>query len=255
MTTMISACLNKKVAIVTPEQRTKKIDSFSTDKSKCIAIDQRATDLVPTFSCKQLLTSLVKRRIKEGMLEDYQTFSIDCKKVIEILCKTQNFCNNNNKIETDADFIDEKEYAYKCLDCGANWPFSNDNVSKIVSHFSSKWSNNFFDETQTPKKHLGKLFEQHQAVLKWSQSVDGAAQKLSSFITLVTIIRCRKCKIYFPGSFDKMEEKSGIMDLLIQHSNSCHKKPINEWSHHRSLSIKSLRYVLVYIINQGYEML
>ena len=62
------------------------------------------------------------------MLEDYQTFSIDCKKVIEILCKTQNFCNNNNKMETDGDFIDEKEYAYKCLECGANWPFSNDNA-------------------------------------------------------------------------------------------------------------------------------
>ena len=57
-------------------------------------------------------------------------------------------------------------------------------------------------------------------------------------ITLGTIIRCRKCKLYFPGSFDKGGNEFA---LLVEHSEVCQCNVVNEWNHHQRLAIKSLR--------------
>ena len=104
-----------------------------------------------------------------------------------------------------------------------------------------KWGNNFIDETHTSRKHIGKLYDQRQVVLKWSHTPKDAVSTKSTNITLLSVIRCRKCRLYFPASFDKKCENSLSMNLLIQHSKECHKKIVNEWNHHQSLSIKSLR--------------
>ena len=137
--------------------------------------------------------------------------------------------------------IGENGSFYKCLGCEASWTISNENISKIVSHFSPKWGNNFIDETHTSRKHIGKLYDQRQVVLKWSHTPKDAVSTKSTNITLLSVIRCRKCRLYFPASFDKKSENSLSMNLLIQHSKECHKKIVNEWNHHQSLSIKSLR--------------
>ena len=202
-------------------------------------------DIMPTFSCKQLLSSIIRRWI--GLdnatfeLNGHQIFSIDCKKAIQVLCEQNKCLNNNNETVNMDGFIDKNSYIYNCLGCKESWPISHDNMSSIVSHFSSKWSNNFLDQTYSPKKHIGKLFEQRQVIMKWSHYAKDSNARPSQNITLLTVIRCRKCKLYFPGSFEQLCEKSAPMNLLLQHANDCHKKIVNEWKHHRSLSIKSLR--------------
>ena len=132
-------------------------------------------------------------------------------------------------------------YLYKCFGCKSSWPISNNNISSIVSHFSTKWSNNFFDEIHSPKKHIGKFYDQHQAILKLNTSPKCSDAKVDIIITLITLIRCRKCKLYFPGSLEERGDKSTPLHLLIEHTNICHVNVVNEWQHHQRLSIKSLR--------------
>ena len=245
-TTTKIACATKKIAVVTPEQRPKKENqSKMLNQEDCENIkNQIRIDVLPTFSCKQLLSSMIRRRmgLDNGSFEliDHQIFSIDCKKTIQLLCKFKHFLNNNNnnnEEENKVELFNNKCYDYKCLECEESWTTSNDNISNIVSHVLSKWSNNFFDETHSPKKHIGKLFTQHQVIMKW-KIIQKSSDVKKKMITLGTIIRCRKCKLYFPGS---LEKEGNEFALLVEHSEVCHSNVVNEWNHHQRLAIKSLR--------------
>ena len=205
----------------------------------------KKNDVIPTFSCKQLLSTIIRRRssLDNGsfQLNEHQIFSIDCKKAIEVLCEHKKGLNNNNEMDNSDEFTNQKSYNYKCLGCDASWLISNDNISSIVSHFSPKWSYNSLEETYSPRKHIGKLFDQRQSILKWSYTPKDPNTKALVNITLLTILRCRKCKLYFPGPHEKVCENTAYMHLLLEHSNECNKKIIEEWKHHQHLSIKSLR--------------
>ena len=202
---------------------------------------------MPSFSSKQLLLSMIRRRTERNderfELNDHQIFSMDCKKTVNVLSKLSTCLNNNNNKEVDnnIDFVGKRDNTYKCLECESSWQISNQNINHIVSHFSPKWSNNFLEENYSPKKHIGKLFDQRQAVVKWSVYQKESNVKTSTNISMLTIIRCRKCKLYFPGSFENLNEKSTPIKMLLEHSYECHTKIVNEWKHHQSLSIKSLR--------------
>ena len=234
----------KKVAIVTPEQRTKK--RIPNDIFEPLKVKQDEPNLSPSFSSKQLLSSIISKKF--GMvnemieLSDHQIFAMDCKRAVEGLSRYNTCVNNNNEEkDTNFDFVDRNDCIYNCLECEASWPISNRSIEKIVSHFCSKWSHNFLEDTYSPKKHIGKLFDQRQAIAKWKVNKKECSTKSSTNISLLTIIRCRKCKMYFPGSFAKLNDKSAPIDMLLEHSHDCHTKIINEWKHHQSLSIKSLR--------------
>ena len=234
----------KKIAIVTPEQRTKKsFPSIAIDSSKT---RQDENNVTPTFSLKQLLSSKISKKINNDWerfeLNDHQIFSMDCKKIVQVLSKN-NTCINNNNEEKDnkADLVDNEYLSYKCLECDESLVISNENFNDIVSHICSKWHNNFLEEHYSPKKHIGKLFDQHQAIAKWSVYRKESNAKTSTNLSMLTIIRCRKCKLYFPGSFENRNDKCTPIQMLLEHSHECHTRIINEWKHHQSLSIKSLR--------------
>ena len=237
--------LKKKVAIVTPEQRTKKCLPDTIPES--LKINQDKNTPMPTFSSKQLLSSMIRNRTERSNekfeLNDYQVFSIDCKKAVQVLSNLNTCLNNNNnkEVNSNVDFVGKVDNTYKCLECEEGWQISNQNINNIISHFSPKWSNNCLEENYSPKKHIGKLFDQRQALVKWSIYQKQSNAKTSTNITMLTIIRCRKCKLYFPGSFENLNEKSTPIDMLLEHSYECHTKIVNEWKHHQSLSIKSLR--------------
>ena len=145
--------LPKKVAIVTPEQRIKNIFPCQTDHVQCQPI--KKNDVTPTFSCKQLLSSIIRRHssLDNGsfQLNEHQIFSIDCKKTIEVLCKYKKGLNNNIEMDSMDEITNRKSYNYKCLGCDASWLISMDNITSIVSHFSPKWSYNSLEETCSPK--------------------------------------------------------------------------------------------------------
>lgn len=234
----------KKIAIVTPEQRTKK--SFSSIDIDTLKTKQDENTVTPTFSLKQLLSFKISKKINKDKekfeLNDHQIFSMDCKKTVQVLSRNNTFINNNNE-EKDriADLVDNEYLSYKCLECDESLSISNENINQIVSHICSKWHNNFLEEHYSPKKHIGKLFDQHQAIVQWSVYRKESNAKSSTNISLLTIIRCRKCKLYFPGSFEDRFDNCTPIQMLLEHSHECHTKIINEWKHHQSLSIKSLR--------------
>ena len=234
----------KKVAIVTPEQRTKK--SFPNIDIKALKIKKGKNDITPTFSSKQLLSSIISNKVSSKTesleLNDHQVFSLDCKKTIQVLSKFNKCINNNNdEKDSNVDFVNNDHQYYKCLECDASFHISNQNIRTIVSHVCPKWSNNFLEESYSPRKHIGKLFDQRQAIVDWSVYQKESTAKPSRKISLLTIIRCRKCKLHFPGSFENGNDKSTPIQMLLEHSHECHAKIINEWKHHQSLSIKSLR--------------
>ena len=141
-TTTKTSCVTKKIAIVTPEQRPKKINTNQTKMLECKNIEENTIDVMPSFSCKKLLSSIIRRQMSldnDGTcdLKEYQIFSIDCSKTIQVLCEFKHFLNNNNDFGNDLEFLDGKGYLYKCFGCKSSWPMSNNNISSIVSHVLS----------------------------------------------------------------------------------------------------------------------
>merc|ERR1712223_2342492 len=109
--TSLTACKfehrsKKKVAIVTPEQRTKK--RIPNDIFEPLKIKQDEHNLSPSFSSKQLLSSIISKKL--GMvnemieLSDHQIFSMDCKRTVEGLSR-YNTCVNNNNEEKGTNFV------------------------------------------------------------------------------------------------------------------------------------------------------
>ena len=234
----------KKIAIVTPEQRTKK--SFSSIDIDTLKTKQNENTVTPTFSLKQLLSFKISKKINKDKekfeLNDHQIFSMDCKKTVEVLSNNSTCINNNNEEkDSNSDLVGNGYLSYKCLECDKSLVVSNENINDIVSHICSKWHNNFLEEHHSSKKHIGKLFDQHQAIVQWSVYRKESNAKSSTNISLLTIIRCRKCKLYFPGSFENRNDKCTPIQMLLEHSHECHTRIINEWKHHQSLSINSLR--------------